>query len=662
MNSSLYAKLAATNIRKNAKNYVPYILTCLITIMMFYMMCFLANNSALSTMSGGGSLSVILGLGTIVIGIFAVIFLFYTNSFLIKRRKKEIGLYNILGMEKKHIAKVLAFENLYVAIISLTLGLSFGILLSKLMVLALGKLLNFKIAFGFEISEFALVTTLILFIVIFLLLLLNNLRQIHLANPIELLRGKQVGEKEPKTKWLLALIGLACLAGGYYISVTTKSPLDAIGLFFVAVILVIIGTYCVFTAGSIAVLKILRKNKRYYYKANHFISVSGMIYRMKQNAVGLANICVLSTMVLVMISSTVSLYIGFDDSLKNMVPKNIQVTGRDINEDERKEIENVITEITNSHQVEQKDMVSYRFLSKLVKKQGNQFLKSDTGYYKDGILLYMVPLSDYNRILGETKTLESDEVFVKYMKSKLSEDTITLGKENYHIKEISEVSKNDFFFSPDMIDVYYIILPDTDAFEKVNKGFGDLEEDFNNKIQFYYGFDIDAPKEKQLEIYQSIQELRAQEDVKLYQKFYVQSVENVRDEFFFVYGGLFFLGIFLGTLFLMATVLIMYYKQISEGNDDRERFEIMQKVGMSQEEVKKTIHSQVLTVFFLPIVAAAIHIAFAFNVITKLLAVLGLLNVALFATCTLVTLGVFIIFYAVVYALTARTYYRIVKH
>lgn len=626
------------------------------------MMCFLANNSALSTMSGGGSLTVILGLGTIVIGIFAVIFLFYTNSFLIKRRKKEIGLYNILGMEKKHIAKVLAFENLYVAIISLTLGLSFGILLSKLMVLALGKMLNFEIAFGFEISEFAVVTTLILFVVIFLLLLLNNLRQIHLANPIELLRGKQVGEKEPKTKWLLTLIGLACLSGGYYISVTTTSPLDAIGLFFIAVILVIIGTYCVFTAGSIAVLKMLRKNKRYYYKANHFISVSGMIYRMKQNAVGLANICILSTMVLVMISSTVSLYIGFDDSLKNMFPKNIQISGRDISEEEGKEIEKVIAGITNSQQVEQKDMISYRFVSQLAKKQGNQFLKSDTGYYKDGILLYMIPLSDYNKILGETKTLESDEVFVKYMKSKLSEDTITFGKESYHIKEISEVSQNDFFYSPEMIDTYYIILPDTDSLEKISKELSDIGEDFNRKIQYYYGFDLDAPREKQLELYENIQELRTQDNVELYQKFYVQSVENVRDEFFFVYGGLFFLGIFLGTLFLMATVLIMYYKQISEGNDDRERFEIMQKVGMSQEEVKKTIHSQVLTVFFLPIVAAAIHIAFAFNVITKLLAVLGLFNVTLFATCTLVTLGVFIIFYAVVYGLTARTYYRIVKH
>jgi len=627
------------------------------------MMCFLANNSALRTMSGGGSLTVILGLGTIVIGIFAVIFLFYTNSFLIKRRKKEIGLYNILGMEKKHIAKVLAFENLYVAIISLALGLSFGILLSKLMVLALGKMLNFKISFGFEISGIAVVSTLILFVAIFILLLLNNLRQIHLANPIELLRGKQVGEKEPRTKWLLALIGLACLSGGYYISVTTKSPLQAIGLFFVAVILVIIGTYSLFTAGSIAVLKILRKNKGYYYKANHFISVSGMIYRMKQNAVGLANICILSTMVLVMVSTTVSLYIGMEDSLKSMYPKDIQVTGSDISEEDAKELTEVITEITNSHQVEQKDIISYRFMSQMVKSQGNQFLKNDSTsdpYYNSGVHLFMILLSDYNKLLGETKTLNSDEVFIKYTKNKLTEDMIAFGNEKYHIKEISEVTKDDSFTSEDWVNTYYIILPDMDAFEKINKELGIIKD--INQIPFYYGFDIDAPKEKHLEIYESIQELRAQEDVELYQKIFVQSSESMRDEFLFLYGGLFFLGIFLGTLFLMATVLIMYYKQISEGNDDRERFEIMQKVGMSQEEVKKTIHSQVLMVFFLPIVAAAIHIAFAFNVITKLLAVLGLTNVALFTTCTLVTLGVFIIFYAVVYGLTARTYYRIVKH
>ncbi len=662
MNSSLYAKLAATNIRKNAKNYVPYILTCLITIMMFYMMCFLAKNTALRSMSGGGSLTIILGLGTVVIGIFAVIFLFYTNSFLIKRRKKEIGLYNILGMEKKHISKVLAFENLYVAILSITLGLSFGILLSKLMVLALGKMLNFKISFGFEISGSAVVTTLILFAAIFALLLLNNLRQIHLANPIELLRGKQVGEKEPKTKWLLALIGLACLSGGYYISLTTKSPLDAIGLFFIAVILVIIGTYCVFTAGSIAVLKVLRKNKRYYYKVNHFISVSGMIYRMKQNAVGLANICILSTMVLVMISSTVSLYIGFEDSLKSMYPKEIQVNGYGITEDEGKKLEEVVKEITDRHQLEQKDVVTYRYMNQMTVQQENQFLRTDSDpyIYDAGSILYMIPLSDYNRLLGEEKTLKSDEVFVYYVNNKLGGDSIGFGEESYHIKAMSEVSEIDLLYSPDMVKTYYIILPDMDAFEKISKELGNAED--INKMQYFYGFNTDAPSEKQLEVYEEIQALRGQEEVELYQSIRVQSSEYMKSEFLFVYGGLFFLGIFLGTLFLMATVLIMYYKQISEGNDDRERFEIMQKVGMSQEEVKRTIHSQVLMVFFLPIIAAAIHIAFAFNVIAKLLAIFNLTNIALFATCTFATLGVFIVFYAAVYTLTARTYYRIVKH
>lgn len=663
MNSSLYAKLAATNIRKNAKNYVPYILTCIVTIMMFYMMCFLAKNTALRSMSGGDSLIVILGLGTIIIGIFAVIFLFYTNSFLIKRRKKEIGLYNILGMEKKHIAKVLAFESLYVAILSITLGLSFGILLSKLMVLALGKMLNFKISFGFEISGSSVVTTLILFVSIFVLILLNNLRQIHLANPIELLRGKQVGEKEPKTKWILALIGLVSLSGGYYISLTTTSPLDAIGLFFIAVILVIIGTYCVFTAGSIAVLKVLRKNKRYYYKVNHFISVSGMIYRMKQNAVGLANICILSTMVLVMISTTVSLYIGFEDSLKSMYQWEIQVTGYDITKDEAEKIEEAITEITDSHQLEQKDVITYRYMDQMVKQQGNQFLKpdSDTYVYNDGAIIYMIPLADYNRLLGEEKTLKSDEVFVYYTDSKLTEDTLSFGKESYHIKGMTEISEIDLSYSPYMVETYYVILPDMDAFEKINKELDTMTEDIN-RMQYFYGFNTDAPSEKQLEVFEDILASRRQEGVEPFQSLRVQSSEYMRSEFLFLYGGLFFLGIFLGSLFLMATVLIMYYKQISEGNDDRERFEIMQKVGMSQEEVKKTIHSQVLMVFFLPIIAAAIHIAFAFNVITKLLAIFNLTNIALFATCTIVTLAVFIIFYAVVYALTARTYYRIVKH
>lgn len=660
MNSSFYAKLAATNIRKNAKNYVPYILTCILTIMMFYMMCFLANNSALPTMSGGDSLLIILRLGSIVIGIFAVIFLFYTNSFLIKRRKKEIGLFNILGMEKKHIAKVLAIENFYVALISLTSGLFFGILLSKFMVLALGKMLNFKISFGFEISGGAVVATLILFVAIFLLLLLNNLRQIHLANPIELLRGKNVGEKEPKTKWLLTLIGVLSLGGGYYIAVTTQSPLDALMLFFVAVILVIIGTYCLFTAGSIAILKIMRKNKKYYYQSKHFISVSGMIYRMKQNAVGLANICILSTMVLVMISTTICLYIGLEDSLRNMYPKNFIISSSEVNGEERVLLETKVSEIMKQHKVEQENLLTYRYMNLLVKKDGNQFSQGDTYAYDGGAMLYFISLSDYNRMVNQSESLNADEVFVYVKHGKLSGDTVSFGKKEYRVKEVVDNDTIDALFAQELVDTFYVVLPDETAFLEVNKELGNVVIDVN-ELQLYYGFDVSVEGEKQLEIYEDLNTLIRSNESEMGSGMYVRSAESVKGEFLFIYGGLFFLGIFLGSLFLMATVLIMYYKQISEGNDDRERFEIMQKVGMSQEEVKKTIHSQVVKVFFLPIIAAAVHIAFAFNVIMRLLAIFNLTNVALFATCTLITLGVFIIFYGVVYALTARTYYRIVK-
>lgn len=660
MSKFFYPKLAATNIKKNYQTYIPYILTSIGTIMMYYIMKSISLDKGLDSMSGGGSLKTILAMGSFVIGLFSLIFLFYTNSFLIKRRKKEFGLFNILGMEKKHISKIMLFETIYVFFISIIIGILGGVVLSKLMYMLLLKLLKFEVPMGYTISFKAIYYTLILFGIIFLLTFINNLRQIHLAKPIELLSGGQVGEKEPKTKWLLTLIGLAALIGGYIIANTTESPLAALYMFFIAVILVIVGTYCLFTAGSIAFLKMLRKNKKYYYQTKHFTTVSGMMYRMKQNAVGLANICILSSAVLVMLSSTVSLYIGMEDVLRTRFERNILITSSDISEEYRNGVKDTTLKVLESHNIEPENILEYRNLGFAALREGDSFTDANNitnDLAKSIRMLYFIPLADYNSLNGTAYTLEDNEVFMVENGEKYTSDTVTIFDNTFDIKEQSDSSTEHLSLIRDITDSYYIIVNDLSQIEEIYNRQLEAYDTLASNYRYIYGFDINAESEESIQI---TKDLRTSFEGK-YDDSYIESAEASRESFFSLYGGLFFLGLFLGGLFIMATVLIIYYKQISEGYDDKARFEIMQKVGMSRSEIKKSIRSQVLTVFFLPIVAAAIHIAFAFRLITKLLALLGLTNVVLFAWCTLGTLLVFALFYAVIYGLTARVYYRIVS-
>lgn len=656
MSKLFYPKLAANNIKKNYQTYIPYILTSIGTVMMYYIMKSISLDEGLDSMSGGDSLKTILAMGSTVIALFSFIFLFYTNSFLIKRRKKEFGLFNILGMEKKHISRIMFFETIYVSFISIIIGLLGGILLSKLMYMLLLKLLQFKVPMGYTISFKAVYNTLILFGCIFLLTFINNLRQIHLTKPIELLKGGQVGEKEPKTKWLLTLIGLAALSGGYIIAITTESPLAALYMFFIAVILVIIGTYCLFTAGSIALLKLLKKNKKYYYKTKHFITVSGMMYRMKQNAVGLANICILSTAVLVMLSTTVSLYIGMEDVLRTRYSRNLLITSFNITDEYRKEIKDTVSNILEQHGTEPENILEYRNLSFAAVKKGDSFVTGDdirNSISSDIKMLYFIPLEDYNAMNHTSYTLDDNEVFLIVNGETYTQETFTIFDTPLHIKEHHNSLGERLSDIGDIVNSFYIITNDLGQIEEMYRQQIGTSDESVSYYRHIYGFDINTEDEETIQISQDINS--ALEDS------YVESAAGSKENFFSLYGGLFFLGIFLGGLFIMATVLIIYYKQISEGYDDKSRFEIMQKVGMSRGEIKKSIRSQVLTVFFLPIVTAAIHIAFAFKVITKLLALLNLTNVVLFAWCTLGTLLVFAVFYSIIYVMTAKVYYKIVR-
>lgn len=652
MNKSIYRKLAITNIKNNRRTYVPYILTCIVTVMMFYIIYALTLNKGIEGVPGETTFRMMLDIGVGVVAIFSVIFLFYTNSFLIKQRKKEIGIYNVLGLGKRHIAKMLGFEMLIIVTASFVGGFVGGILLGKLVFLILLRILHFEVGMKFAVEPAAILGTLALFGCIFMACLLYNLFQIRLSNPVELLHGGNVGEKEPKTKKLITLIGVLTLGSGYYIALSADKPMEVIGLFFIAVILVIIGTYTLFTAGSIAILKLLRKNKKYYYQAKHFTSVSGMMYRMKQNAAGLANICILSTMVLVMISTTVAMYVGMDNILRERFPKECIVKGYHASEEQKVWIDESLQKILEKHHVTPKNEVKYSYTSTSIVRNGNQITndQSKVGIDSDYGSAYFLTEEEYNQMEGKSVTLSENEVLTYGTKGQLKDKTIFLNDKEYENKPVSlEKADQD---TQNVMAGYYIVMKDQEFIDAFIGG----EEQYAVRA-YYHAMDLEGKKKDKNTVYREISDTIPTDDHSII----AEIRELSRDDFYSLYGAFLFLGIFFGLLFLMATVLIIYYKQISEGYSDKDRFEIMRKVGMSQREVKQSIRSQVLSVFFLPLLVAVIHIAVAFPVLTKLLAALNLTNKPLILLSTVVTIIVFAVFYGIVFGITTKEYYRIVK-
>lgn len=664
MNKGMYTKLAITNIKNNRQFYFPYLLTGIITVAMFYIMCALESNPGIQSMPGAKDLGLILRLGIGVIGIFAVIFLFYTNSFIIKRRKKELGIYNILGMEKRHIAKILSKEAFFTAIIAIGGGLVTGVLFHKLACMLLYRMIGFNGGITFSFSKKGVMITAILFAIVYLLTYIYDLFQVQLANPIELLQSGNKGEREPKTKAIMAVLGVLCLGTGYFIAITTKNPIKALTLFFVAVILVIIGTYLLFTAGSIALLKILRRNKGYYYQTKHFTSVSGMIYRMKQNAVGLANICILSTMVLVAVSTTVSLYVGIEDIMKERYPNEINIsayydTGAPAEDSIAPIVEKSVKESGRKIRHEE-DYLELYFAA--IKDQGQYSLdKEKVKTAGDRVSGFVVLTREdckkkYNEEIPE---LAENEVALFTIK-KTDMDTLVLENRSYHVKEIKQFENTeDFETVADMMDeYYYVIVNDVQDMERLWQLQKEIYQENSSSISRQVRLDIDGDSEQKKECFENIKTALEPEQAKA--RILIDSRQSNLDEFYQIYGGFLFLGLFLGILFLMITVLIIFYKQISEGYDDKERFSIMEKVGMSNDEVKATIRSQVRTVFFLPILMAAIHVGMAFPMIKRLLSLFGLSNTALFTGCMAGTILVFTLIYLLVFLKTSKTYYKIV--
>lgn len=625
---------------------------------------------------GMEAMGMVLEFGTYVCGIFAALVIFYTNSFLLKQRSRELGLYSMLGLEKGHIAKVLFWENCIIGLTGLIGGLLIGILFSRLMSLILFKMIGTSVKLDFMIPKTAILNTTILFLAVYLVnFFVANIRVARLK-PIELLQSGKKGEKEPKANWLFALLGIASLGIGYYLSVTTKNPIKALNTFFIAVLLVILGTYLLFISGSVMLLKILKKNKRFYYHKSHFITVSSMAYRMKRNAVGLANICILSTAVLIILSSTICLYVGIEDVLRLQYPRNMRIVcdahKAELNIEKMEKIIQQKVKEAGKETLQVKKGYSFNYLG--CKGEKNHYMIAGTFNEDNMQYLTMYSLEEYNQLADNKNKLGKlgkNEIWAYDEKGTLKDgQKIFLADENYtvHILKKEEFQKmrnqkQGLYFDIDessLGETINFFLPNLKELYKMQKKAKELEKKGSFSyptMQYAYAFNMSEKNVKKMETFvDTLEKTLKEADISCE----IRSLVINRDGFYGIFASLFFIGIFIGSMFLMTTVLIIYYKQISEGYEDKERFEILQKVGMSQKEVKKVIHSQILLVFFLPILLASLHIAFAFPCVKKILEMFFMSNTGLFIGCTVSSILLFTIVYAIVYKLTAKTYYKIV--
>lgn len=690
MKKGFYPKLAFDGIRKNKKMYLPYILTSIGMVMMYYIIIFLQFSQSIKDAVQSSTVSQILGLGSWVIAIFSCIFLFYTNSFLIKRRKKEFGLYNILGMDKHNLGIILFWETLIIAVISLVIGLAAGIAFSKLAELIFLNLLKSDTTFDLTVSSQGIGLCAIIFTVINILLFFNSLRQVRSSSAISLVKSEQTGEKPPKGNWIFGILGVLLLGGAYYISLSIKEPLQALTLFFVAVIMVIIGTYLVMISGSVLFCRLLQKNKKYYYKPNHFVSVSSMVYRMKRNGAGLASICILATMVLVMISSTTSLYFGEEDALASRYPReiNIDISTLDTDLEKSGQMDNIISDIKNickNHGV--KETGTYTYLSGMISGMITDDGKVETdinridnfsnialGDFSSVYSFIFIPVDEYNKIIGTSYTLKDDEAIVYNYRndSRYGKNVISFNRgQSFKIVKQTDEFVIDTNAAISVTPSMALIVNDIDnATKGLTYNATTAQKIENTGISFhrYYCFDAGVSPQQQIELSKdianyldgNIEKYRADTSNRMFRST-VESREQNRLDFFGLYGGLFGLGIILSIVFIFAAVLIIYYKQISEGYEDQSRFEIMQKVGMTKTEIRKSINSQLLTVFFLPLIFAGMHLAFAAPIIKKLLLLFNLTNLNLFIVTILISFAAFALFYMIVYKITSSAYYKIVS-
>lgn len=664
---NLYPRLAAGGIRRNKRLYVPYIMTCSLMVMMYYITDALSGDEMLNGIHGGEIMQEMMIIGKIIMAIFSAIFLFYTNSFLIKSRMREFGLYNILGMGKRNIARIMTWETLMVYALSMVFGIGAGILFSKLAELLALKIIRSDATYQFSVCGPAVIAALIIFAVIFLLIYLNVLRQVFFSKPVELLRSENSGEKPPKANWFAAVIGTLMLAAAYYMAVTIEEPLAAMLAFMGAVILVIAATYLLFIAGSVVLCRVLQKNKAYYYSTNHFISVSQMSYRMRKNGAGLASICVLCTMVLVTLSTTICLYMGEEQMLYQRYPRDIVTAVYELPQEDIPAYRENIYNFTEQFQAAPENILAYSYADISGAVIGNR-LDMEHGNSDDMTLdlrsVYVVPIADYNALYGTDITLADGEAAVYFKGKGFDHDDIQLDDwGSYRITQRLDEFTIVGTDSATVYDTIYLFVnnySDLVSLSSYQNRLTDEHGGIRSYTAFYYCFDLDCDDDAKLDIYYAMNDGAWKFPIE-YTRFNSECRVHEYEQFLGLYGGLFFLGILFGGVFILAAVLIMYYKQISEGFNDRARFDILRKVGMNDREIRRAVNSQVLTVFFAPLLASGLHMAFAFPLLTKILGLFSMRDTGFLAVVTLICYAAFAALYVAVYMLTSRSYYRIVS-
>ena len=676
MKVNLFPTLAWAGIKKNKKLYIPYLLSCIGSVMMTYIINFVSVSPAVMSIKGGQTLRAMLSMGKFVMAVFILIFLVYTNSFLIRKRNKEFGLYNILGMDKKGISKVIVWESVFVTGISLIAGLFFGIAFSKLAEMYLLYISHAEANFDLSISLPSIVYTVIIFAVIFIILLIKSVISVHKNDPLELMKSENVGEKPPKANWFIAVLGAVLLGIAYYFSATTSNPLDALIVFVVAVILVIIATYMLFMAGSVVLCKLLQKNKKYYYQKNHFVSVSSMAYRMKRNGAGLASICILSTMVLVMIASSASLYFGADDSIKARFPEQNEITPEIYNveylkEDYISEVRSKYEKVFEKNSVKPTKVVEYKYAT-ITGMLNDDTVDPDASNIAYSIVntgnirqLFFMDIEEYNRIMGTDIKLEGKDAIMQTLRCSYNKDTFEMSGVKLNIKEAKTDFPNINEASVSVFPSMLFVVSDIDLLQPLEKLIDTITDKPMLVSHWHYGYDLNADSETTISVFKQIKDTL--KDAEVFHRsnggysYEASCFEIEKGDFFATFGGLFFIGIIFSIMFIFAMAMIIYYKQISEGFEDQSRFTVMQNVGMTKKDIKKSINSQTLTVFFAPLLFAGLHLGFAFPPIWKILQLFNLNNLNLIIIVSVIAFVAFAAIYLLIYKATSKTYYSIVS-
>ncbi len=674
MKRSLYPRLAWNGMKNNKRLFVPYILAAAGTAAVFYIMFFLSTGGIPDDMRGAASAETALGLGVFVIVIFSLIFLFYCNGFLVRRRYREFGMYSVLGMNRRNISRVLAWETLFTAAFSILGGVFLGVLFSKLAELGFVRAVGGEPDYVLRISVSALLYMLLYFGGIFLLIYISSLIKLHRSTAIDLVGSESRGEKPPRANPVLGIAGIVILIAAYYLSLSIEDPISAFTTFFIAVVMVILGTYLVFISGSVLLCRLLQKNKSYYYKPQHFVSVSSMAYRMKRNGAGLASICILATMVLVMVTSTSCMYFGTENTLRSRYPRDVQFSLSyerlaALSEEKIAPTREKLLDAIGD--AEKSDVLDYRealFTLAAGAINDNKTSQSTSiAGYGNSVNVAIVPLSDYNKAAGTNETLGEGEVLMHTLRLNGTLDKLSIGGESFTVaKRLDSMPLADGSEASDISPTITLVVSDFDGV--VSRIIGDGGSENAVRLYWKYAFNTTEDAERQLEISSAVG--KAVDDGRLigdidgsgdgWSMLSTELRASARDELRAMTGGLFFLGIILSIVFICAAVLIIYYKQLSEGYEDAGRFEIMQKVGMTKQEIRRSINSQLLTVFFLPLVFAGLHLSFAFPFIRKILYLFSFYNTGFLVGTTVISFLVFAALYALVYKKTSNTYYKIV--